>query len=126
LTYWEEGLEEAAGVRCAAGAGAGFALGSCDCRGGSATATHEQVISSEAKTKKNGRCAWRQTALAWEKGMQLASRISRVISVIRRRGDIDLASGMNDFVDLHVHILRLQIAGRRLGDVRAGPVQRGL
>jgi hypothetical protein len=33
---------------------------------------------------------------------------------------------MNDFVGLHVHILGLQIAGRRFGDVRVGAVQRGL
>jgi len=39
---------------------------------------------------------------------------------------MNLAGGMNDFVDLHVHILRLQIAGRRLGDVRVGTVQGGL
>jgi len=33
---------------------------------------------------------------------------------------------MNDFVGLHVHVLGLQIAGRRLGDVRVGAVERGL
>jgi len=58
--------------------------------------------------------------------MRQTSRIIGIISVIGRLGDINLAGGMNDFVDLHVHILKLQIAGRRLGDVRVGTVQGGL
>ena len=58
--------------------------------------------------------------------MRQTSRISGVISVIWRSGDIDRAGGMNDFVGLHMHILGLQIAGRRLRDMRVGAVQRGL